>query len=224
MTVNAMFAIQAARRSAAIRRDGPRGHRQTLLPDQRGFLVLVIRQGREPRHVWSAINRGEERTNVLLLGIGEVLAFLERLDPEDIRLRVFHSRRSIEHSELARLTQIDYAREMAFVATRPVPDDGEETLGAVRVVVDPDNIEAEFGVIVRSDLKGAGIGSRLMRKMIEHLRARGTQRMVCSVLRENAAMLELARHLGFQEDKPADDPDNQHLRIVSLQLSQTPGA
>ncbi|MCB2016254.1 MAG: bifunctional acetate--CoA ligase family protein/GNAT family N-acetyltransferase [Hydrogenophaga sp.] len=152
------------------------------------------------------------------------LAFLERLDPEDIRLRVFHSRRSIEHSELARLTQIDYAREMAFVATRPVPDDGEETLGAVRVVVDPDNIEAEFGVIVRSDLKGAGIGSRLMHKMIEHLRARGTQRMVGSVLRENAAMLELARHLGFQEDKPADDPDNQHLRIVSLQLSQTPGA
>jgi acetyltransferase len=57
-------------------------------------------------------------------------AFLERLDPEDIRLRVFYSRRSIEHSELARLTQIDYAREMAFIATRPTEGGGEETLGS----------------------------------------------------------------------------------------------
>jgi acetyltransferase len=151
-------------------------------------------------------------------------AFLERLDPEDIRMRVFHSRRSIEHSELARLTQIDYAREMAFIATRARPDGGEETLGAVRVVIDPDNRDAEFGVIVRSDCKGGGLGRRLMRKMIGHLRGRGTLRMVGTVLRENTGMLELARALGFQEvDHPGSD-DDPSLRFIALDLQAPPRA
>lgn len=146
-------------------------------------------------------------------------AFLERLDPEDIRMRVFHSRRHIEHSELARLTQIDYAREMAFVATRPAPDGGEETLGTVRVVIDPDNHDAEFGVIVRSDLKGGGLGHKLMEKMAGHLRQRGTQRMVGNVLSENAGMLALAHALGFQESTPAGDLEDHGLRCVTLALS-----
>lgn len=145
-------------------------------------------------------------------------AFLEKLDPEDIRLRVFYSRRHIEHSELARLTQIDYAREMVFIATRPLPAGGEETLGAVRVAIDPDNHDAEFGVIVRSDLKGGGLGRRLMDKMIGHLRQRGTLRMVGLVLRENAGMLELARALGFQESAHPGEPDDQGLRFVALDL------
>lgn len=144
--------------------------------------------------------------------------FLEKLDPEDIRLRVFYSRRSIEHSELARLTQIDYAREMAFIATRALPEGGEETLGTVRATVDPDNHTAEFGVIVRSDLKGSGLGHRLMSKMIDHLRARGTRRLVGTVLSINHGMLELARALGFQETDNPSDPDDHEMRFVSLDL------
>ncbi len=132
------------------------------------------------------------------------LAFLERLDPIDIRMRIFYSRRSIERSELARLTQIDYEREMAFVATVHAAAGGEETLGVVRAVADPDNHDAEFGIIVRSDLKGGGLGDVLMAKMIHHLRARGTQRLVATVLTENVRMLELARGLGFKfDDRPA---------------------
>jgi acetyltransferase len=148
-------------------------------------------------------------------------AFLEQLDPEDIRMRVFYSRRSIEHSELARLTQIDYAREMAFIATRPRPDGSEETLGAVRATVDPDNETAEFGVIVRSDLKGSGLGHRLMRKMMEHLRARGTQRLVGTVLRINTGMLELAKALGFQERSDPSDQNDHQVRCVTLDLQST---
>lgn len=144
--------------------------------------------------------------------------FLERLDPEDVRLRVFHSRRSIEHSELARLTQIDYAREMAFIATRAATSGGKETLGAVRVAIDPDNIEAEFGVIVRSDLKHSGLGRRLLYKMIEHLHGRGTQRLVGTVLRENTAMLALAHALGFQEQPTPDETGDHRLRRVTLTL------
>jgi acetyltransferase len=148
-------------------------------------------------------------------------AFLEQLDPEDIRLRVFYSRRTIEHSELARLTQIDYAREMAFIATRSLDAGVEETLGTVRASVGPDNHTAEFGVIVRSDLKGSGLGFRLMSKMIEYLRARGTRRLVGTVLGVNHGMLELARSLGFQASDNPGDPGDRELRFVSLDL-QTP--
>jgi acetyltransferase len=141
------------------------------------------------------------------------LAFLAHLDPVDIRMRVFYSRRSIERSELARMTQIDYEREMAFVATAPLEGGGEETLGVVRAICDPDNRDAEFGIVVRSDLKGGGLGERLMRKMIDYLRGHGTQRLVATVLTENTRMLELARQLGFEFDEQQPDPTTQRIHL-----------
>jgi acetyltransferase len=140
--------------------------------------------------------------------------FLESLDPEDLRMRIFYSRRGIERSELARLTQIDYEREMAFVAVEPVPGGGERTLGVVRVVIDPDNRDAEFGIIVRTDLKGAGLGSRLMRKMIAYLRARGTRHMVGTVLAANPRMLDLAERLGFEIGAVEREEGTRPVRLV----------
>jgi acetyltransferase len=144
------------------------------------------------------------------------LEFLSRLDPVDIRMRIFYSRRSIERTELARLTQIDYEREMAFVATAPSDHGGEETLGVVRAICDPDNHDAEFGIVVRSDLKGGGLGERLMRTMIDYLRAHRTQRLVATVLQENTRMLELARELGFvfDEAQPDDGTVSIHLPLA----------
>jgi acetyltransferase len=141
------------------------------------------------------------------------LAFLERIEPADIRMRLFYTRRSIERSELARLTQIDYEREMAFIVTVPSPEPGgEETLGVVRVFVDPDNVEAEFGILIRSDTKGGGLGRRLMNKVIAFLRERGTQRLTATVLAENDAMLGLAAQLGFRADD--EQPDSSTRRIT----------
>jgi len=134
-------------------------------------------------------------------------AFVELLQPQDLRLRFFSVRRELPRSELARLTQIDYAREMAFIAVRKLPDGSAQTLGVVRAVIDPDNVDAEFAIIVRSDLKGHGLGKLLMHKMIEFLARRGTQRMVGYVLRENKGMRELARSLGFVLDAGASDAD-----------------
>ena len=128
------------------------------------------------------------------------LAFLERVDPEDIRLRIFHSRRSIERSELARLTQIDYEREMAIVAVSAVsagPDGDEETLGVVRALADPHNVDAEFGILLRSDLQKMGLGVVLMHKLIRTQREHGTQRLVATVLSHNWGMLKLSDRLGF---------------------------
>jgi acetyltransferase len=139
------------------------------------------------------------------------LAFLERIEPADIRMRLFYTRRTIERSELARLTQIDYEREMAFLVTVPAAGGGEETLGVVRAFVDPDNVQAEFGILIRSDAKGAGLGRRLMDKVIAFLRGRGTQRLVATVLTENTAMLKLAAQLGFEQT--AEQPELSARRI-----------
>jgi acetyltransferase len=141
-------------------------------------------------------------------------AFLERLDPEDIRMRIFQSRRSIEHSELARLTQIDYGREMAFIAAQVTAGGDEETLGVVRALCDPDNVDAEFGILVRSDLKGSGLGERLLHKMVVHLQTQGTRRLVATVLAENGRMLQLARDMGFELG-----PSQDGVRAIALRLT-----
>jgi acetyltransferase len=142
------------------------------------------------------------------------LAFLERVEPADIRMRLFYTRRSIERSELARLTQIDYEREMAFIVTVPQDAGGEETLGVVRAFVDPDNVQAEFGILLRSDAKGAGLGRRLMEKVIAFLRGRGTQCLVATVLAENAAMRQLAAQLGFLESEEQPEPTTRRIELA----------
>jgi len=132
-------------------------------------------------------------------------AFVDRLDPEDLRLRFFQNRRHLPQSEIARLTQIDYEREMAFVAVGSDPSGAPETLGVVRAIADPDNVEAEFAIIVRSDLKRQGLGRLLMDKLIGYCRARGTKRLVALVLRENEGMRLMAGAIGFSIDKTASD-------------------
>jgi len=139
-------------------------------------------------------------------------AFVEQLTPGDLRLRFFYSRRELPRSELARLTQIDYSREMAFIAVRRDAGGDEQTLGVVRASTDPDNIEAEFAIVVRSDLKGRGLGHLLLDKMIRYLRGRGTGRVVGFVLHENLAMRDLAMSNGFVVDRAGSDADA--LRLV----------
>jgi len=124
--------------------------------------------------------------------------FLEQLDPEDIRMRIFQTRHDLPRSELARLTQIDYDREMAFIAEAADAQGLPETLGVARTVSDPDHVEAEFAIIVRSDLKGGGLGSLMLDRLIEHARSRGIGRLVGFVLRENTRMLKLARRHGLR--------------------------
>ena len=144
-------------------------------------------------------------------------AFVDQLEPQDLRLRFFNSRRELPRSEMARLAQIDYAREMAFIAVRTLPDGALQTLGVVRAVIDPDNINAEFAIIVRSDLKSDGLGNLLMRKMIRFLSSRGTQKMVGDVLPENTAMRALAIRLGFAVDAAGPNGDAMHFVLTRPQ-------
>jgi acetyl-CoA synthetase (ADP-forming)/acetyltransferase len=122
--------------------------------------------------------------------------FFAALAPDDIRLRFFSAMRELPPAQLARLTQIDYDRAMAFIATRPYAQGQPETLGVVRAVLDPDNQSAEFAIIVRSDLKGKGLGYILFQKLVDYFRARGTREIVGDALSENAGVQKLIRHFG----------------------------
>jgi acetyltransferase len=129
--------------------------------------------------------------------------FISRLSPEDSRFRFFHTVRSMPHTQLARLTQIDYDREMAFVAVRRSAAGAAETVGVVRTVADPANEVAELSIVVRSDLKRRGLGSHLLRKAIAHCQSRGTKELAGDVLAENESMLELAAQFkGFTFAEP----------------------
>lgn len=142
-------------------------------------------------------------------------AFFAQAEPADMRLRFFMARRELAHSELARFSQLDYEREMTFIATTP---DNTGMLGEVRVISDPDNLQAEFAVMVRSDMQGRGLGKLLMHKMIRYLKDRGTGVLVGECLRQNTGMLALVRKLGFELSADNDD----ETRAFRLEL-QPPG-
>ncbi|HJV85089.1 MAG TPA: bifunctional acetate--CoA ligase family protein/GNAT family N-acetyltransferase [Noviherbaspirillum sp.] len=138
------------------------------------------------------------------------IEFFNVLDPEDVRYRMFVRMRELTNPQLARMTQIDYNREMAFIATRKGEDDAPETLGVARVIFDPDNVSAEFAIIVRTDLKGKGLGRILMRKLVQYCRDRGTQEIVGETLSYNKALIGLARGFGFQASRSVEN-DTTHL-------------
>ena len=126
-------------------------------------------------------------------------AFHELQSPESIRYRFFQYRKHFSREDVAQMVQIDYDREMVFIANAPREDgEGEETLGTVRTWTDADNLQCEFAVMVHDKMKGEGLGVALMQKMIDYCRARGTMEMVGNVLPDNRPMLQLAEHLGFE--------------------------
>jgi acetyltransferase len=139
--------------------------------------------------------------------------FFSRLRPEDVRYRFFHVIRVLARSELARLTQIDYDREMAFIATAKDESGQPETLGVVRVVADPDDRQAEFAIIVRSDLKGKGLGPRLMEKIVRYCRERGTRELLMSVMAGNRGMLGLAERFNFERVCTEEGVSEMRLRL-----------
>jgi len=128
---------------------------------------------------------------------------IARMDQNDLRLRFFSPQRHLSRKFLARLTQIDYGREIAFVALTPSED---EMLGVARFFADPDYTKAEYAVMTRSDFKGRGLGWQLMRQLIDYAKAEGLERLYGSVLSENVTMLRMCQQLGFNTRHDPEDP------------------
>jgi len=162
----------------------------------RRFAIRPYPQELEQRVVWngqSVLLRPIRPEDELAHG-----AFLDSLMAEDARYRFFGAMRHLPHTELARYTQIDYDREMAFVAIGHSEAGEETTLGEVRAVADPDNISAEFAIVVRSELKGRGLGRLLLDRLIAYLRDRGTHELRGETMIDNDRMQNLARDCGFK--------------------------
>ncbi len=120
--------------------------------------------------------------------------FLDKVSPEDVRLRFLAPRKHFPSQMLLRLTQLDYERDMAFVA---LDKEKGELAGIGRLSCEPDRGNAEFALLVRTDLQGRGIGRMLLRCLIDYATAEGIGRIEGYVLRENAKMLEMCEQFGF---------------------------
>lgn len=130
--------------------------------------------------------------------------FFQSVTAEDVRMRFFTPHVALSHQFLARLTQIDYAREMAFVAIAAASG---ELIGVVRLVLDPDRSSGEYGILLRSDQKGRGLGWRLMEHLISYARSEGVRQIKGLVLTENTTMISMAKRLGFRAISNPDDAE-----------------
>jgi acetyltransferase len=142
-------------------------------------------------------------------------AFVRKLSPESRYFRFMDTLRELTPAMLVRFTQIDYDREMAFVAT-VAGDSGEEEIGVSRYVTNPDAESCEFAIVIADDWHRKGLGRRLMTQLIEVARARGLRSMIGHVLAENRSMLTLCQHLGFVI---SDSPEGPILKRATLALA-----
>lgn len=141
--------------------------------------------------------------------------FFARVTPDDLRLRFFTPIKEFSHVFIARMTQLDYARAMAFVALEQATGD---LLGVARLHANADYDKAEYAVLVRSDVKGEGLGWLLMQTIFEYARSEGLRRIEGQVLNENTTMLTMCRELGFTISTDPHDPGSCH---VCLDLGPT---
>jgi len=137
------------------------------------------------------------------------------LSTDEIRFRFLHSMKTMSHKMAARLTQIDYDREMALVLCDPVVSEEFRLYGTVRYAADPDKERAEFAILIRHDMTGMGLGPMLMRRIIDYAKDQGIGEIYGEVLGENRPMLKICKAFGF---KIRSDPGEPGTMIVSLTL------
>jgi len=210
-----------------------------LLADENGVIALdarvrVVDATGEPRMPLAIKPYPTEWERLSTLpGLGDIMlrpirpedetlyaTFLAHVTQADLRLRLFAPHKDLSHKFLARLTQIDYAREMAFVALSKATG---ELLGVSRFAADPDYVRAEYAVLVRSDLKGRGLGWALMQQLIDYARTTGISEIFGSVLSENTNMLKMCRELGFSIEYEPGDLSQRRVRLV-IAASQNEGS
>src|SRR5204863_9403428 len=112
-----------------------------------------------------------------------------------LRLRFFAPMKEFSHEFIARLTQLDYARAMAFIAFDEATG---EMVGVVRLHSDSIYESGEYAILLRSDLKGRGLGWALMQLIIDYAKSEGLKAISGDVLQENTVMLEMFRNVGLE--------------------------
>jgi acetyltransferase len=131
-------------------------------------------------------------------------AFIARVPPDDLRYRFFTALRSVSAEQMTRLTQIDYEREMAFIAVR-LRD--QATVGVARLVRELDGRRGEFAILVQPDTKGLGLARRLMERLAAWAALVKIREIAGQVLADNAPMLAFMRRLGFSVHAIPEETD-----------------
>jgi acetyltransferase len=127
-----------------------------------------------------------------------LVEMFSRSSAEDIRLRCLGTTRDFPHRAAARLAHCDTSREVALVAIDAESSGLGEIVGVVHFVAEPTEPDnAEFDIMVRTDMKGRGVGFQLMKDILAQARERGLKKIVGYMLYENHAMLLMVRELGF---------------------------
>ena len=135
------------------------------------------------------------------------LDFLHDVTAEDLRLRFFGRIAELSAAEIDKLAHLDYRHEMAFVA---LDEDTGQMLGFVRLIDELDERTAQFAILIRSRLKGHGLGWLLMQRIIDYAKEKGLRRLYRDVLAENTTMLQMCTELGFR----ASDIGSNIRRVV----------
>lgn len=124
--------------------------------------------------------------------------FLAQISQSDMRRRFFSCVRQLSPAAIAQFTRFDQRHDMAFVAV-PADDKAPRAILAVaQAHTDAKFPAAEFALLVRSDLKGQGLGRLLLLKLIRYCRQRGTQQLRGFVFADNTPMARLSKRLGFR--------------------------
>ena len=140
--------------------------------------------------------------------------FVRNLSAESKYYRFMNTMRELPPAMVARLTQIDYDREMAFVATIDV--EGKEVeVGVCRYAVNPDGESCEFAVVVADDWQHRGLARKLMGVLIETARNKGLLYMNGVFLANNERMLKFVQRLGFVL---SNDPEDSTVKLGVLAL------
>mgnify|MGYP003582112385 FL=1 len=118
------------------------------------------------------------------------------LTPTSIYYRFFSVVKSLTPENLARFTQIDYDREISFVALDDRAGE-EQMLGIANIIGEPDGKRGEFSVLIGDPWQGVGIGAKLLLQCLRIAQERGMEIVWGTVLSENIYMLGLGKKLGF---------------------------
>lgn len=138
-------------------------------------------------------------------------AFVRNLSKESRYMRFMQALRELTPDMLVRLTQIDYDREMAFMALSR-QGDVEQEIGVARYSINPDKTSCEFALVIADDWQNRGLGGLMMQTLIDTARARGLRTVEGEVLSHNTGMLKLMQRLGFERQK--SDMDNNIVIVV----------
>ena len=134
------------------------------------------------------------------------------LSEESMRYRFFQVIKEMSHETMTRYCNIDYSREIAIIAETQVKK--KKIVGVARMILQPDRRKGEFAVVVADKWQGLGLGSKLVKQIIEVSKDMGLDTLSADVLTSNRKMLNLCKRKGFDLKISDEETQKATLKLV----------